>query len=264
MEIIKVTCSSCRLRNICLPADLNSTDLKKFEEIVKQPKPLQRGQKVFEPGDPFHYIYIVRSGTVQTFTTMSTGEQQVISFNLPGELVGLDGLGNDAFTSTAEAIEMTSLCEIKFSRLENMMGQCKPLQHEVHRFMGKELIVDQQLLIQLGKINAERRVAAFLLNLSDRLHARGFSASEFNLPMTRADIGNYLGLAVETVSRQMTHFQEQDIIAVSRKRITINDIDKLKSIANLNELVGKHPSITGSDRNKVGKKARLASTELLT
>jgi len=253
MEIIKVTCSSCRLRSICLPADLNGTEIQKFEGIVKQPRPMQRGQKVFEPGEPFRSIYIVRSGTIQTYTTMSSGEQQVISFNLPGELVGLDGVGNDEFTSTAEAIEMTSLCEIPFSRLENMMGQSKTLQHQVHRFMGRELILDQQLLIQLAKINAERRVAAFLLNIADRLHARGFSAQEFNLPMTRVDIGNYLGLAVETVSRQMTHFQERDIISVSRKRVVINDVDRLREIANLDELIGRHPALSGAIAKKAGK-----------
>ena len=244
MESIKVTCRSCRLRSICLPAGLNESNVKTFEEIVKQPRPLQRGQRIFKSGDPFSSIYIVRSGMVQVYTTMNSGEQQVISFNLPGELVGLDGVSNDEFTSTAEAVEMTSLCEISFSKLEHIMTQIAPLQHHLHQIMSRELLIDQQLLIQLGKINAERRVAAFLLNISDRLHTRGFSAVEFNLPMTRSDIGNYLGLAVETVSRQFTHFQEEDIIRVSRKRIAINDITKLRSIANIDEFIEKRTKPT--------------------
>lgn len=239
MEFIKVTCSNCRLRSICLPARLNQAELKKFEQIVKQPRPLQRGQRLFNPGEPFNYIYVVRSGTVQTYLTMSSGEQQVISFNFSGELVGLEGVANDEYTSTAQAIEMTSLCEISFSNLESLMGQISSLQHHIHQIMTKEILIDQQLLIQLGKISAERRVAAFLLNISDRLHLRGFSAVEFNLPMTRSDIGNYLGLAVETVSRQFTHFQEQNIITVSRKRILINDIKKLKIVAKLDEPLEK-------------------------
>ena len=250
MEPIKVICSGCRLRNICLPTGLNNPELKRFEEIVKQPRPLQRGQRVYRPGDAFSSIYIVRSGTIKTYTTMSTGEQQVISFHLPGELVGLDGVSNDEFTSTAEAMEMTSICEISFNALENIMGQIKTLQHQVHRLMSKELLIDQQLLIQLGKMNAERRVAAFLLNISDRLHARGFSAVEFHLPMTRIDIGNYLGLAVETVSRQFTHFQEQDIIRVLRKHVIINSISKLRSIANLDD-------IEGLGRSRLGREVRV-------
>lgn len=233
MESIKMTCSACRLRNICLPADLNEAEIREFEKIVKQPKPLQRGQKVFKPGDAFDSIYIVRSGSIQTYINMHSGEQQVLSFNLPGELVGFDGVSDDVFTSTAETIEMTSLCEIPFTKLEELSGKIKTLQHQLHRIMSKELLADQQLLIQLGKINAERRVAVFLINISERMHARGFSAKEFHLPMTRGDIGNYLGLAVETVSRQFTHFQEEQIIAVSRKRIVINDMDKLRAIAKL-------------------------------
>jgi CRP/FNR family transcriptional regulator len=235
MDYIKITCSNCRLRSICLPASLNQAELNKFEKIVKQCRPLQRGQRLFNPGDPFNNIYVVRSGTVQTYVTMSSGEQQVISFNLSGELVGLEGVAIDEYTSTAQAVEMTSLCEISFSSLESLMGQIASLQHHMHQIMTKEILVDQQLLIQLGKISAERRVAAFLLNISNRLNMRGFSAVEFNLPMTRSDIGNYLGLAVETVSRQFTHFQEENIITVSRKRVLINDIKKLKLIANLDE-----------------------------
>ncbi|MGD8567848.1 MAG: fumarate/nitrate reduction transcriptional regulator Fnr [Gammaproteobacteria bacterium] len=240
MEPIKITCSGCRLRHLCLPTGLNTIELKKFEEIVKQPRPLQRGQQIYRPGDTFNAIYIVRSGSIKTYTTMSTGEQQVIGFHLPGELVGLDGVSEDEFTSTAEAMEMTSVCEISFSKLEQIMGQVKTLQHQVHRQMGKELLIDQQLLIQLGKMNAERRVAAFLLNISDRLHTRGFSPFEFHLPMTRIDIGNYLGLAVETVSRQFTHFQVQETIRVLRKHVVINSIDQLRSIANVDDIHGLH------------------------
>lgn len=239
MESNKMTCSDCRLRNMCLTSGLNEQEIKSFEKIVKQHKPLQRGQKVFQPGDPFDSIYIVRSGSIQTYITMRSGEQQVLSFNLPGELAGFDGVSDDIFTSTAETIEMTSLCEIPFTKLEELSGKIKTLQHQLHRIMSKEILTEQQLLVQLGKINAERRVAVFLLNISERMHARGFSAKEFQLPMTRGDIGNYLGLAVETVSRQFTHFQEEKIIAVSRKRIVINDIDKLRAIANLDNFNDK-------------------------
>ena len=232
MEPVKVLCGDCRLRNLCVPHGLAGRELKQLEEIVKQPRPLQRGQRLYLPGDKFHHLFIVRSGTLKTYTTTSSGEQQIIGFHLPGELVGLDGVSDGAYTCTAETMEMTSVCELPFTKLETVMGQIKILQHQVHKLMGKELLTDQQLLLQLGKMNAEQRVAAFLLNIACRFHQRGFSASEFHLPMTRSDIGNYLGLAVETVSRQFSHFQELDIVKVSRKHIIINKPEFLRTITN--------------------------------
>lgn len=249
METIKVSCRSCRLRKICLPAGLNDTETKKFETIVQQPRPLQRSQKIFRQGDPFESIYIVRSGTILTYISTGSGEQQVISFNFPGEIVGLNGISNDKFTSTAETIDVSSLCEITFSNLENMSAQIKSLQHHLNRVMSNELLIDQQLLVQISKTNAERRVASFLLNLSDRMHARGFSAVEFNLSMSRVDIGNYLGLAVETVSRQFTHFQDQGIISVSRKRVMINDIHRLRSVADQDDLVSRQSNLVSLAEN---------------
>ena len=232
MEPVKVLCSDCRLRNLCVPHGLAGIELKQLEEIVKQPRPIQRGQRLYLPGDTFHYLFIVRSGSLKTYSTTSAGQQQIIGFHLPGELVGLDGGSDYSYSCTAEAMEMTSVCELPFAKLEHVMGQIKILQHQVHRLMGKELLTDQQLLLQLGKMNAEQRVAAFLLNIACRFHMRGFSASEFHLPMTRSDIGNYLGLAVETVSRQFSHFQELNVVKVSRKHIIIQKPEFLRSITN--------------------------------
>ncbi|HEY5603928.1 MAG TPA: fumarate/nitrate reduction transcriptional regulator Fnr [Gammaproteobacteria bacterium] len=232
MDPVKVLCSDCRLRNLCLPVGLAGKELKQLEEIIKQPRPLQKGQRLYLPGDKFHYLFIVRSGTLKTYTTTSSGQQQIIGFHLPGELVGLDGVSDGAYSSTAETMEMTSVCELPFTKLENVMGQVKILQHQVHRLMSKELLTDQQLLLQMGKMNAEQRVAAFLLNIACRFHQRGFSASEFHLPMTRSDIGNYLGLAVETVSRQFSHFQELNVVKVSRKHIIIQNPEFLRLITN--------------------------------
>ena len=233
MEPVKVLCSDCRLRHLCLPQGLVDRELKMLEEIVKQPRPMQRAQRLYLPGDNFHYLFIVRSGSLKTYTTTSSGQQQIIGFHLPGELVGLDGVSDGNYFCTAEAMEMTSVCELPFTKLEHIMGKIRVLQHQVHKLMSKEILTDQQLLLQLGKMNAEQRVAAFLLNISDRLKQRGFSASEFHLPMTRSDIGNYLGLAVETVSRQFSHFQELGVIKVSRKHVIINKSQFLKSITNL-------------------------------
>ena len=230
---IKVACSDCSLRSLCLPFGLDGEELDKLDKIIKRPRPLQRSQRLYHPGDEFRSLYVVRSGSLKTYTTTSTGEQQITGFHLPGELVGLDGVSTDAYSCTAEALETTSVCELPFSKLESLSGQINGLQRQLHRLMSKEILAEQQLLLQLGKMSAEARVAAFLLSVSMRLHQRGFSPTEFNLTMTRTDIGNYLGMAVETVSRQFTSFQEQGIIKASRKHIQVLEMTKLQQISGM-------------------------------
>lgn len=236
---IKVACSDCSLRSLCLPFGLDGEELTKLDEIIKRPRPLQRSQRLYHPGDDFRSIYVVRSGSVKTYTTTPSGEQQITGFHLPGELVGLDGVSTDNYSCTAEALETTSVCELPFTRLESLSGQIPGLQRQLHRLMSKEILAEQQLLLQLGKMSAESRVAAFLVSISMRLHTRGFSPTEFNLTMTRTDIGNYLGMAVETVSRQFTHFQEQGVLKASRKHIQLLQLDTLRQLSGLMQCEAK-------------------------
>lgn len=230
---IKVACTDCSLRSLCLPFGLDGEELVRLDEIIKRPRPLQRSQRLYHPGDEFRSLYVVRSGSIKTYTTTSAGEQQITGFHLPGELVGLDGVSTDQYNCTAEALETTSVCDLPFSRLESLSGQIPGLQRQLHRLMSKEILAEQQLLLQLGKMSAESRVAAFLMSISMRLENRGFSPTEFNLTMTRTDIGNYLGMAVETVSRQFTHFQEQEILKASRKYIQILKPNVLREMSGL-------------------------------
>jgi len=234
MQILKTTCSDCHLRTMCLPAGLPLKDLAPLEAIIRQPFALQRGQRFYHPGDEFKYIYVVHSGSIKTYASTTSGEQQIVGFHLPGDLLGLDGVSENEYTCTAEAMETTTVCELPFQQLEQLMTKSKPLQHQLHRLMGKELVNDQQLMLHIAKMNAEQRVAMFILNISNRLHSRGFSAFEFFLPMTRQDIGNYLGLAVETVSRQFSLFQEHDLIRVLRKHVTIKNMDSLYAVIDSN------------------------------
>jgi len=243
MQTLKASCSNCHLRNMCLPAGLKATELASLEEIIRQPHPMQPGQALYTPGKPFEYVYIVHSGSVKSYTSTVSGDQQIVGFHWPGDLLGLDGVSDNEFTCTAEAMETTTVCEISFNTLEKLMSSSKTLQHQLHRLMGKELVTDQQLMLQLGKMNSEQRVAMFLLSVSHRLHVRGFSAHEFILPMTRLDIGNYLGLAVETVSRQFSLFQEQDLLQVIRKHVKIKNLDAL------NDIVGQEVKFAKSKRN---------------
>jgi len=232
---IKVACSECSLRTLCLPLGLDKEGIEQLDMLIKRPKPLQRDQYLYRTGDHFRSIFVVRAGSVKTYTITQTGEQQITGFHLPGELIGLDGVGTDSHCCDAQALETTSICQFPFSQLEELSLSVPGLQRQLHRLMSKEFVSEQHLLLQLGKMNAEQRLASFLVNLSVRSAQRGFSATEFNLSMTRTNIGNYLGLAVETVSRQFTQFQEKGLITAVRRYIHILDLLELKKMAGLME-----------------------------
>ncbi|OGI42537.1 MAG: transcriptional regulator [Candidatus Muproteobacteria bacterium RBG_16_65_31] len=231
----KVACKNCTLFQLCLPVGMAAADLELLDRIIKRRRPIQRGEHLFRIGDPFRSIYAVRSGSVKTYTMLEDGRQQVTGFHLPGELLGLDAINLDHHPCSAKALEATSVCEVPFDRLEELGREVPSLPRQMLRIMSKEILHDQSLLLQLGKNSSEERLAAFLLNLSSRFQQRGFSTREYNLSMSRVDIGNYLGLAEETVSRLFTRFQEQGLITVQRKHVRILDLEKLKELTGLSQ-----------------------------
>jgi len=232
METIKNSCQTCSLADLCMPHGLRSEEVSQLDKIIKRLQPFQPGQHLFHAGDKSSSIFAVRSGALKSYCITADGDEQVLGFALPGELVGLDGLAGDNFSSTTVALETSSICELPFNRLEELCHMLPSLQKQMLRLVGKEITSDQQLLMLLGQRNAEERLASFLLSLSSRYRERGLSASEFNLPMSRQDIGNYLGLAIETVSRLFAHFQDDKLLSVNRKQIRIIDYARLKSIVN--------------------------------
>ncbi len=232
IETIKTSCQTCSLADLCMPHGLQSEEVSQLDRIIKRLQPYQPGQHLFHAGDKSSSIFAVRSGALKSYCITADGDEQVLGFALPGELVGLDGLAGDNFSSTTVALETSSICELPFNRLEELCHSLPGLQKQMLRLVGKEITSDQQLLMLLGQRNAEERLASFLLSLSSRYRERGLSASEFNLPMSRQDIGNYLGLAIETVSRLFAHFQEDKLLTVNRKQIRITDYARLKSIVN--------------------------------
>lgn len=228
---LRIACKDCNLFQLCLPMGIDSRDLEELDRIIKRRRPLKRGEQLFGVGDSFSSIYAVRSGSIKTYIPAEDGQEQVTGFHLPGELLGLDAIHNNSHPCAARALETTSLCEIPFERLGELSQKIPSLQSQLLKIMSKEILHDQSLLLLLGKKSAEERLAALLLSLSGRYCQRGFSASEFNLSMSRNDIGNYLGLAVETVSRLFTKFQERDILAVQRKHVRIIDAEGLTRLA---------------------------------
>ncbi len=227
IDEIKVSCSSCSLAELCLPHGLSQEEVAELDKIIKHHPPVQPGQHLFRAGDKGHSLFAVRSGALKSYCTTEDGDEQVLGFTLPGEVIGLDGLSEDRYSSNALVLETSSVCALPFNRLEELCQVLPSLHRQMMRVVGKEISADHKMLLLLGKRSAEERLAAFLLSLSSRYKSRGLSATEFNLPMSRQDIGNYLGLAIETVSRLFAHFQSDKLLTVSRRKIVLLDQGRL-------------------------------------
>lgn len=223
----RVSCNDCSLSSICLPLAVSLDELQQLEQIMHRGRPLKRGEHLYRAGDAFESVYAVRSGAIKTYAVSEDGEEQVTGFYLPGEIIGMDGISTASHVSSAKALETASVCEIPFARLEELSGRIPSLQHHFFSLMSREIQADRELHMLLGKKAAEERIASLLLSIGARQRRRGLSADRLRLPMSRYDIANYLGLAVETVSRILTRFQQQGMLEVEGRDITIVDRDTL-------------------------------------
>ncbi len=229
---IKVACSNCNLRELCMPMQLNQEELQRIDEVVATRRPIKRGATLFRSGEKFTSLYAIRTGFFKTVISTDDGREQVTGFQMAGEVIGLDGIVNDVHTCDAVALEDAEVCVMPFDRLEELSREVNALQHHVHKIMSREIVREHGVMLLLGSMRAEERVAAFLLNLVKRLHARGFSRSELVLRMTREEIGSYLGLKLETVSRTFSKFVDEEIVEVKQRHLRIIDADALQRIAN--------------------------------
>jgi CRP/FNR family transcriptional regulator len=220
-------CSTCHLRDLCLPCGLTGTETESLDRLMFARRKVAAGHTLYRPGDRFQFVYAVRSGTFKSSLTVAEGREQVTGFHMAGELMGLDGLANGVHASSATALEDTEVCAIQYSHLSELAAQSGNLQMVLARLMSREIVREHSLMVLLGSMNAEERLAAFLLNMSQRLKARGYSPSEFHLRMSRAEIGSYLGMKLETVSRTFSAFQHQGLLEVDKKHVRITDVDGL-------------------------------------
>jgi len=230
MSDLKVACASCNLREICLPAGLTNEELVQIDEMVQLRKKVKKGESLYLTGGKFDAIYAIRTGFFKTRVTYEDGRDHVTGFSMAGEIMGMDGIGAELHNCDAIALEDSEVCCIPYDRLEDLSREVASLQRHFHKVMSREIIRESSVMMLLGVMRAEERLAAFLLNLSQRFLARGFSQYEFHLRMTREEIGSYLGLKLETVSRAFSKFQADGLIAVEQKHIRIVDIDGLKSV----------------------------------
>lgn len=224
-------CKDCSLASLCLPLSLNLEDMDALDQIVKRGRPLKKGEFLFRQGDVFNSVFAVRSGALKTFSLSDAGEEQITGFHLPSELVGLSGMDTEIYPVSAQSLETTSVCEIPFERLDELSILLPQLRRQLMRVMSREIRDDQQMMMLLSKKTADERIATFLVNLSARFRARGFSPNQFRLAMSRNEIGNYLGLAVETVSRVFTRFQQNQLLEAEGKSVHILDPIELCALA---------------------------------
>ena len=233
LEPFRVACSSCNLRELCLPVGMSKDQLDRLDTMVATRRSVTRGDTLFRAGDAFNSIYAVRTGFFKTCVSSEDGRDQVTGFQMAGELLGLDGIGSERHTCDAVALEDSQVCVIPYQELEHLSREFSDLQRQFHKIMSREIVRDHGVMLLLGSMRAEERMAAFLLNLTQRLHARGFSATDLVLRMTREEIGSYLGLKLETVSRAFSKFQDDGILEVRQRQIRVLDATALQNLVNV-------------------------------
>lgn len=219
----------------CLPLILTLEELDQFGDAIRPLPPLRKRDVLFQQGSPFTSLFIVRSGSVKQFTAITSGEDQVTSFFLPSELAGLDGLADQRYPGTAVALETTTLYEIPFERLDSPSVSLSKVRGQLYRSMSREMHNERLMMRLLLRKTADVRLASFLVSMSMRFRRRGYSPFCFRLAMSRGDIGNYLGLAVETVSRCLGRFQREELVATHGREFHIRDLDALMRLADGDE-----------------------------
>jgi len=226
------TCSSCNLRELCLPGLLCAEDVARVENVVYARRRVKRGEALFNAGGEFNAVYAIRSGFFKTSLVDGEGREQVTGFFMGGELVGLDGIGSGTYNGTAMALEDSEVCVLPYALIEEMAREIPALARHLHAVLAREIVRDHGVMMLLGSMRAEERLATFLLNISKRFVRRGYSASDFHLRMTREELGSFLGLKLETVSRLFSAFQKEGWIDVQQKHVRIVDVAGLQSVLN--------------------------------
>ncbi len=228
---LKASCAACSMHQLCLPMGLDDADLNRLDQIIGQRRRIAKDERLYQMGEPFRNLYAIRFGHFKTFQVNAGGEQHITGFQMAGELLGMDAISGDHHQCDAVALEDSEVCEIPFTGLEDLFGDVPTLLRHFHRIMSKEIMREQNVMLLLGNMRAEQRFAVFLVNLSSRYAARGYSPDSFQLRMSREDIGNYMGLTIESVSRLLSRFKKQGWIKVDKREMTLLQPALLKAMA---------------------------------
>ena len=231
IQALKASCAGCSMHQLCLPMGLDEADIHRLDQIMGRRRRVQRGEHLYRMQDAFVNLYAIRFGHFKTYQINASGEQQITGFQMGGELLGMDAISADLHHCDAVALEDSEVCEIPFQRLEELFGHIPALLRHFHRIMSQEITREQNAMLLLGNMRAEQRFAAFLINLSARYAARGYSPTSFQLRMSREDIGNYLGLTIESISRLLSRFKKQDLLHVDKRDVQLLEPSTVKALA---------------------------------
>jgi CRP/FNR family transcriptional regulator, anaerobic regulatory protein len=231
VNALRASCAACSMHQLCLPMGLDDADMSRLDAIIGRRRKVPRDTHLYRMGDPFTNLYAIRLGHFKTFQINVSGEQQITGFQMAGELLGMDAIGTERHHCSAVALEDSEVCDIPFSRLEDLFSHIPTLLHHFHRMMSQEITREQSVMLLLGNMRAGQRFAAFLVNLSSRYAARGYSSTAFQLRMSREEIGNYLGLTIESISRLLSRFKKLGVLQVSNREIVILEPSRLKAMA---------------------------------
>lgn len=229
---IKASCGSCSLHELCLPMGLSQEETELLDQTVNKRRKVARGEHLYRAGDPFQALYAVRTGFFKTLHLSEGGREKIVGFYMAGEVLGMDAISTDYHQYHVVALEDSMVCEVTFTELEHLISTIPSLQHHFHKLMSGSINEGQRHLLLLDNTKAEERLAGFLLGLSRRFAARGYSPTQFSLRMTREEIGDYLGLTIETISRLLSRFQKEELVHVKNKEIKITDLVRLKEMVN--------------------------------
>lgn len=227
---VKTHCGTCNLRDLCLPIGLTDAELNRLDKIVKHRRRITRDSALYRMNDPFVNLYAIRVGHFKTYQVNANGAHHISGFQMTGELLGMEAISSYRYQCNAVALEDSEVCEVPFSDLENLLKDVPIMLHYFHRMMSHEIAQDHHAMLQLGNLRAEQRFAAFLINLSTRYKNRGYSATNFQLRMSREEIANYLGLTNETISRLLSHFKKMGWVKVNNREMTLLDVPALLAL----------------------------------
>ena len=224
-------CSNCNLRALCVPCcGLSRLEMEVADRLAFSRLRLRRGETLYRSGDRFTSLYAVRNGFFKSTALLENGRDQVTGFSMTGEILGMDGIGPAEHNCDVTALEDSEVCAIPYAGLQQLARELPGLQRHFHRTLSREIVRETGVMLLLGRMTADERLAVFLLNLAQRFAARGCSPSEFRLRMTREEIGSYLGLTLETISRTLSKFQQEGLLVVQQKSIRILDSGGLQQV----------------------------------
>jgi CRP/FNR family transcriptional regulator len=236
LTALKASCAGCSMHQLCLPMGLDDEEIVRLDKVIGRRRRLVKDEALYKMDEPFTNLYAIRFGHFKTYQNNVAGDQQITGFQMAGELLGMDAISADRHHCDAVALEDSEVCEIPFTRLEELFGEVPTLLRHFHRIMSSEITREQNVMLLLGNMRAEQRFAVFLINLSARYAARGYSPTSFQLRMSREDIGNYLGLTIESISRLLSRFKKQGWLKVDKREVTLLDPAMLKAMAAGTEL----------------------------